>query len=51
MKRSDVTMFDYIWTLGRLTAYLGMIQGIEKAGDASANANPSASRATTRFRL
>ncbi len=33
MKRSDVTMFDYIWTLGRLTAYLGMIQGIEKAGE------------------
>ena len=32
MKRSDVTMFDYIWTLGRLTAYLTMIQGIEKAG-------------------
>ena len=32
MKRSDVTMFDYIWTLGRLTSYLTMIQGIEKAG-------------------
>lgn len=32
MKRSDVTMFDYIWTLGRLTAYLTMLQGIEKAG-------------------
>ena len=32
MKRSDVTMFDYIWTLGRLTSYLAMIQGIEKAG-------------------
>ncbi|MGH6609655.1 MAG: amino acid ABC transporter substrate-binding protein [Burkholderiaceae bacterium] len=32
MKRSDVTMFDYIWTLGRLTSYLAMIQAIEKAG-------------------
>lgn len=32
MKRSDVSMFDYIWTLGRLTSYLAMIQGIEKAG-------------------
>jgi ABC-type branched-subunit amino acid transport system substrate-binding protein len=32
MKRSDVTMFDYIWTLGRVTSYLTMIQGIEKAG-------------------
>jgi ABC-type branched-subunit amino acid transport system substrate-binding protein len=32
MKLSDVTMFDYIWTLGRLTSYLAMIQGIEKAG-------------------
>jgi branched-chain amino acid transport system substrate-binding protein len=32
MKRSDVTMFDYIWTLGRLTSYLTMLQAIEKAG-------------------
>ncbi|MGH8136282.1 MAG: ABC transporter substrate-binding protein, partial [Steroidobacteraceae bacterium] len=32
MKRSDVTMFDYIWTLGRLTSYLTMMQAIEKAG-------------------
>lgn len=32
MKRSDVNMFDYIWTLGRLTSYLAMLQGIEKAG-------------------
>ena len=32
MKRSDVTMFDYIWTLGRLTSYLAMMQAIEKAG-------------------
>lgn len=33
MKRADVTMFDYIWTLGRLTSYLTMIQAIEKAGE------------------
>lgn len=33
MQRSNVTMFDYIWTLGRLTSYLAMIQGIEKAGE------------------
>jgi branched-chain amino acid transport system substrate-binding protein len=32
MKRSDVSMFDYIWTLGRLTSYLTMMQAIEKAG-------------------
>lgn len=32
MQRSNVTMFDYIWTLGRLTSYLAMVQGIEKAG-------------------
>lgn len=32
MQRSSVTMFDYIWTLGRLTSYLAMVQGIEKAG-------------------
>ena len=32
MQRSSVTMFDYIWTLSRLTSYLAMVQGIEKAG-------------------
>ena len=32
MQRSNVTMFDYIWTLSRLTSYLAMVQGIEKAG-------------------
>ena len=32
MKRANVTMFDYIWTLGRLTSYLMMMQAIEKAG-------------------
>lgn len=32
MKRANVDMFDYIWTLGRLTSYLAMIQGIERAG-------------------
>jgi len=32
MKESDVNMFDYIWTLGRLSSYLVMVQAIEKAG-------------------
>ena len=32
MQRSDVNMFDYIWTLGRLSSYLVMMQAIEKAG-------------------
>ena len=32
MQRSNVTMFDYIWTLSRLTSYLARVQGIEKAG-------------------
>ena len=32
MQRSDVSMFDYIWTLGRLSSYLVMMQAIEKAG-------------------
>lgn len=32
LRRADVSMFDYIWTLARLTSYLTMIQGIEKAG-------------------
>ena len=30
MQRSSVTMFDYIWTLGRLTSYLAMVQGIDQ---------------------
>ncbi len=32
MQKSDVSMFDYIWTLGRLSSYLVMMQAIEKAG-------------------
>lgn len=32
LNRSDISIFDYIWTLSRLTSYLAMIQGIEKAG-------------------
>ena len=32
MAGSGVSMFDYIWTLGRLSSYLVMIQAIEKAG-------------------
>ncbi|OWW22071.1 amino acid ABC transporter substrate-binding protein [Noviherbaspirillum denitrificans] len=32
MKRADVNMFDYIWTLSRLTSYLTMVQALEKAG-------------------
>lgn len=32
LKRSEISMFDYIWTPSRLTSYLAMIQAIEKAG-------------------
>lgn len=32
LKRSDLDMFDYIFTLGRLNSYLVMVQAIEKAG-------------------
>jgi len=32
MAGSGVSMFDYIWTLGRLSSYLVMMQAIEKAG-------------------
>lgn len=32
MQRSNISMFDYIWTLGRLSSYLVMVQAIEKAG-------------------
>lgn len=32
MKRSGVTMFEYIWTLNRLNSYLVMMQAIERAG-------------------
>ena len=32
LKRSDLDMFDYIFTLGRLNSYLVMVQAIERAG-------------------
>lgn len=32
VKRADVDMFDYPWTMSRITAYLIMVQAIERAG-------------------
>lgn len=32
LARSNIDMFDYIFTLGRLASYLTMVQAIEKAG-------------------
>jgi branched-chain amino acid transport system substrate-binding protein len=32
LERSNVDMFEYIFTLGRLASYLTMVQAIEKAG-------------------
>jgi branched-chain amino acid transport system substrate-binding protein len=32
LKRSNIDMFDYIFTLGRIGSYLTMVQAIEKAG-------------------
>jgi len=32
LERSNVDMFDYIWTLSRLNSYLVIMQAIEKAG-------------------
>lgn len=32
LKKSDVDWADYLWTVGRLSAYLVMIQAVEKAG-------------------
>ncbi len=32
LERSNVDMFDYIWTLARLNSYLVMMQAVEKAG-------------------
>ena len=32
LKKSDVDWADYLWTVGRLSAYLVMIQAIEDAG-------------------
>lgn len=33
LKRSNIDMFDYIWTLARIDTYLTMMQAIEKAGE------------------
>lgn len=32
LKESDVSLFDYIWTVSRLTSYFIMLDAIEKAG-------------------
>lgn len=32
VKRSNVDMFDYPWTMSRISAYLIMVQAIERAG-------------------
>jgi len=32
LKASDIKLFDYLWTMGRMDAYLVMIQAIERAG-------------------
>ena len=32
LKRSDIDMFDYIFTMSRISSYLVMVQAIEKAG-------------------
>jgi branched-chain amino acid transport system substrate-binding protein len=32
LKAADIKLFDYLWTMGRMDAYLVMIQAIERAG-------------------
>jgi ABC-type branched-subunit amino acid transport system substrate-binding protein len=32
LKDADIKVFDYLWTLGRMDAYLVMMQAIERAG-------------------
>lgn len=32
VKRSDIDMFDYPWTMSRISAYLIMVQAVERAG-------------------
>jgi len=32
LKQSDIKVFDYLWTIGRIDAYLVMVQAIERAG-------------------
>jgi branched-chain amino acid transport system substrate-binding protein len=33
LKAADIKLFDYLWTMGRMDAYLVMIQAIERAGE------------------
>ena len=32
LKEANIKLFDYLWTMGRMDAYLVMIQAIERAG-------------------
>ena len=32
LKQADIEVFDYLWTIGRIDAYLVMAQAIERAG-------------------
>ncbi len=32
LKQADIKLFDYLWTMGRMDAYLVMMQAIERAG-------------------
>ena len=32
LKQANIKLFDYLWTMGRMDAYLVMIQAIERAG-------------------
>ena len=32
LKQADIKLFDYLWTMGRIDAYLVMVQAIERAG-------------------
>jgi ABC-type branched-subunit amino acid transport system substrate-binding protein len=32
LKDADIKIFDYLWTMGRMDAYLVMVQAIERAG-------------------
>ncbi len=32
LKAADIKLFDYLWTMGRMDAYLVMMQAIERAG-------------------
>ena len=32
LQQADIKVFDYLWTIGRIDAYLVMLQAIERAG-------------------